>query len=143
MNWSLLLAIVPVVVLFLYGIDRFSEEVRHAAGERFWTLLQNATRTPARGALAGAAVSAITQSSTATTVIAVGLVNAGAISFLGSIGLVIGANVGTTLTAQLVAFKLTAFAPSPSSPVSSWASSGDLTGSSESRSSTSASSSSA
>ncbi|MDD3709530.1 MAG: Na/Pi cotransporter family protein [Methanothrix sp.] len=111
MNWSLLLAIVPVVVLFLYGIDRFSEEVRHAAGERFWTLLQNATRTPARGALAGAAVSAITQSSTATTVIAVGLVNAGAISFLGSIGLVIGANVGTTLTAQLVAFKLTAFAP--------------------------------
>lgn len=111
MNWSLLFAIIPVVVLFLYGIERFSEEVRHAAGERFWTLLQNATRTPLRGAVAGAGVSAITQSSTATTVIAVGLVNAGAISFLGSIGLVIGANVGTTLTAQLVAFKLTAFAP--------------------------------
>ena len=111
MDWSVLLVIVPVVVLFLYGIERFSEEVRHAAGERFWTILQNATRTPLRGAVAGAGVSAITQSSTATTVIAVGLVNAGAISFLGSIGLVIGANIGTTITAQLVAFKLTAFAP--------------------------------
>jgi phosphate:Na+ symporter len=111
MDWSLLFVIVPVVILFLYGIERFSEEVRHAAGERFWTLLQSATRTPLRGALAGAGVSAITQSSTATTVIAVGLVNAGAISFLGSIGLVIGANIGTTITAQLVAFKLTAFAP--------------------------------
>jgi len=111
MDYSLLFIIVPTVVLFLYGIERFSEEVRHAAGERFWTLLQSATRTPLRGALAGAGVSAITQSSTATTVIAVGLVNAGAISFLGSIGLVIGANIGTTITAQLVAFKLTAFAP--------------------------------
>jgi phosphate:Na+ symporter len=111
MDWSVLFVIVPVVVLFLYGIERFSEEVRQAAGERFWTLLQNATKTPLRGALAGAGVSAITQSSTATTVIAVGLVNAGAISFLGSIGLVIGANIGTTITAQLVAFKLTAFAP--------------------------------
>lgn len=111
MIWDLLIAVVPAVILFLYGIENFSEEVRHAAGERFRTILQNATKTSLRGALAGAAVTALVQSSTATTIIAVGLVNAGAISFLASLGLVIGANVGTTLTAQLVAFKLTAFAP--------------------------------
>jgi phosphate:Na+ symporter len=111
MIWDLLIAVVPAVILFLYGIENFSEEVRHAAGERFRTILQNATKTSLRGALAGAAVTALVQSSTATTIIAVGLVNAGAISFLASLGLVIGANVGTTLPAPLVAFKLTAFAP--------------------------------
>jgi len=111
MIWDLLFAVIPAVILFLYGIDNFSEEVRHVAGERFRSILQKATKTSLRGALAGAAVTAIVQSSSATTVIAVGLVNAGAISFLGSLGLIIGANVGTTLTAQLVAFKLTAFAP--------------------------------
>jgi phosphate:Na+ symporter len=111
MIWDLLAAIIPAVILFLYGIENFSGEVRHIAGERFRNLLQKATKTPLRGALAGAAVTAIVQSSTATTIISIGLVNAGAISFAGSLGLIIGANVGTTLTAQLVAFKLTAFAP--------------------------------
>ncbi len=108
---DMILAVIPAVILFLYGIENFSEEVRHVAGERFRNILQKATETSLRGALAGAAVTAIIQSSTATTIIVVGLVNAGAISFLGSLGLIIGANVGTTLTAQLVAFKLTAFAP--------------------------------
>ena len=108
---EMIFAVIPAVILFLYGIDNFSEEVRHLAGEHFRTVLQKATKTSLRGALAGAAVTAIVQSSTATTIIVVGLVNAGAISFLGSLGLIIGANVGTTLTAQLVAFKLTAFAP--------------------------------
>ncbi len=107
----MIFAVIPAVILFLYGIENFSEEVRHAAGERFRIVLQKATKTSLRGALAGAVVTAIVQSSTATTIIVVGLVNAGAISFLGSLGLIIGANLGTTLTAQLVAFKLTAFAP--------------------------------
>lgn len=111
MIWDLLIAVVPAVILFLYGIENFSEEVRHVAGERFRTILQNATKTSLRGAIAGAVVTALVQSSTATSIIAIGLVNAGAISFLASLGLIIGANVGTTLTAQLVAFKLTAFAP--------------------------------
>lgn len=108
---EMIFAVIPAVILFLYGIENFSEEVRHVAGERFRILLQKATATSLRGALAGAAVTAAIQSSTATTIVVVGLVNAGAISFLGSLGLIIGANVGTTLTAQLVAFKLTAFAP--------------------------------
>ncbi len=111
MIWDLLIAVVPAVILFLYGIENFSEEVRHVAGERFRTILQNATKTSLRGAIAGAVVTALVQSSTATTIIAIGLVNAGAISFLASLGLIIGSNLGTTLTAQLVAFKLTAFAP--------------------------------
>ncbi|OPY55053.1 MAG: Na+/Pi-cotransporter [Methanosaeta sp. PtaU1.Bin112] len=111
MIWDLLFALIPAVILFLYGIENFSEEVRHVAGERFRTALQKATKTPLRGSLAGAAVTAIVQSSTATTIISLSLVNAGAISFMNSLGLIIGANLGTTLTAQLVAFKLTAFAP--------------------------------
>ena len=111
MIWDLLIAVVPAVILFLYGIENFSEEVRHVAGERFRTILQNATKTSLRGAIAGAVVTALVQSSTATSIIAIGLVNAGAISFLASLGLIIGSNLGTTLTAQLVAFKLTAFAP--------------------------------
>lgn len=111
MMLEMIFAVIPAVILFLYGIENFSEEVRHAAGERFRIVLQKATKTSLRGALAGAVVTAIVQSSTATTIIVVGLVNAGAISFLGSLGLIIGANLGTTLTAQLVAFKLTAFAP--------------------------------
>lgn len=111
MIWDILFAVIPSIILFLYGIENFSLEIRHVAGERFRTLLQKATKTSLRGALAGAAVTAIVQSSTATTIIVIGLVNAGTISFLGSLGVIIGANVGTTLTAQLVAFKLTALAP--------------------------------
>jgi phosphate:Na+ symporter len=64
-----------------------------------------------RGTAAGALVTAVVQSSTATTVITVGLVNAGVISFAASLGIIFGANLGTTLTSQLVALNLTAFAP--------------------------------
>lgn len=108
---SILFAVVPALILFLYGIEQFSKEIQRVAGEKFRDILSKATNKPVAGALIGAIVTAIVQSSSATTVIAVGLVNAGVISFTQSLGVVIGANVGTTLTAQLVAFKLTAFAP--------------------------------
>ena len=75
MDWSVLLVIVPVVVLFLYGIERFSEEVRHAAGERFWTSSRMLPAHLLRGAVAGAGVWAITHSNTSTTFMAAGHVD--------------------------------------------------------------------
>ena len=72
MIWDLLIAVVPAVILFLYGIENFSEEVRHAAGERFRTILQNATKTSLRGALAGAAVTVVVTVSVAVTAAPVG-----------------------------------------------------------------------
>lgn len=110
-SWELLFAIIPGIVLFLYGIEQFSREVQVAAGEYLRGFIQRLTKTPVRGTAAGALVTAIVQSSTATTVITVGLVNAGIISFTASLGIIFGANLGTTMTSQLVAFNLTAFAP--------------------------------
>jgi len=110
-SWELLFAIIPGIVLFLYGIEQFSREVQLAAGETFRNLIQRSTKTPVRGTVVGAIVTSIVQSSTATTVITVGLVNAGIISFAASLGIIFGANVGTTLTSQLIALNLTAFAP--------------------------------
>ena len=111
LGWELWFAILPGLVLFLYGIEHFSREIQRVAGERFRTLLIKLTKNPFGGALLGALVTAIIQSSTATTVIVVGLVNAGTIPFMQSLGIMFGANIGTTITAQLIAFKLTGFAP--------------------------------
>ncbi|NMB79449.1 MAG: Na/Pi cotransporter family protein [Methanomicrobiales archaeon] len=110
-SWELIFAIIPGIILFLYGIEQFSREVQLAAGEYLRNLIQGMTKTPIRGTAAGALVTAIVQSSTATTVITVGLVNAGILSFAASLGIIFGANLGTTLTSQLVALNLTAFAP--------------------------------
>jgi len=110
-SWELLFAIIPGIILFLYGIEQFSREVQLAAGEYLRAFIQRLTQTPLRGTAAGALVTAVVQSSTATTVITVGLVNAGIISFAASLGIIFGANLGTTMTSQLVALNLTAFAP--------------------------------
>jgi phosphate:Na+ symporter len=110
-SWELAFAIIPGIILFLYGIEQFSHEVQLAAGDHLRHVIQVLTKTPLRGTAAGAIVTSIAQSSTATTVITVGLVNAGVISFAASLGIIFGANVGSTLTSQLIALNLTAFAP--------------------------------
>jgi phosphate:Na+ symporter len=110
-SWELLFAIVPGLILFLYGIENFSKEIINSVGERFRETLGKLTKDRWRGAAFGALLTATVQSSAATTVIAVSLVNAGTISFASSLGVIVGANIGTTVTAQLVAFKLTAFGP--------------------------------
>ena len=108
---QVLLAGLTAVVLFIFGLEHFSAEIEQISGERFRRTLARATRIPVVGVLIGAVVTAVIQSSSATSVIAIGLVNAGVLSFKNSVGIIFGANVGTTVTAQLVAFKLTAFAP--------------------------------
>lgn len=110
-SWELLFAIIPGIILFLYGIEQFSREVQLAAGAYFRNLIQNLTRTPIRGTAVGAIVTAVVQSSTATTVITVGMVNSGIISFTASLGIIFGSNLGSTVTSQIIALNLTAFAP--------------------------------
>ncbi len=107
----IIMAGVTAVILFVFGLESFSAEIEQISGERFRRFLARATKIPAIGVFIGVLVTAIIQSSSATSVIAVGLVNAGVLSFKSSVGIVFGANIGTTITAQLVAFKLTAFAP--------------------------------
>ncbi len=109
--WQLIFAIVPGLALFLYGIESFSKEIENIAGENFKRIIQRATDNPLGGTFLGAIVTAVIQSSSATTTITVGLVNAGILSFTQSLGIIFGANIGTTITAQLVALKLTFIAP--------------------------------
>jgi phosphate:Na+ symporter len=107
----ILTAGVTAIILFVFGLENFSAEIERISGERFRRFLSRATNVPLIGVLIGALVTAVIQSSSATSVIAISLVNAGVLSFKNSVGIIFGANVGTTVTAQLVAFKLTAFAP--------------------------------
>jgi phosphate:Na+ symporter len=103
--------IVASVLLFLFAIKKFSRQIRVLGGDRFKGWLETATQTPLRGVVTGAAVTSIVQSSTAVTVILIGLVDAGVISFYNTLGVLLGASIGTTLTTQLVAFKIIYFAP--------------------------------
>lgn len=105
------LAALTSIILFVFGLEHFSREIQEITGERFRKLLGQATKYRSLGVLIGAVVTALVQSSSATSVIAISLVNAGVLSFKNSVGIIFGANVGTTVTAQLVAFKLTSFAP--------------------------------
>jgi phosphate:Na+ symporter len=108
---SILIAGLTAIILFIFGLDNFSREIERISGEHFRKSLSNATKWPLVGVLIGALVTAVIQSSSATSVIAISLVNAGVLSFKNSVGIIFGSNVGTTITAQLVAFKLTNFAP--------------------------------
>jgi phosphate:Na+ symporter len=108
---QVLIAGITAIVLFVFGLEHFSKEIEQIAGDRFRRFLSTATRIPVLGVVMGTIVTAVIQSSSATSVIAISLVNAGVLSFKNSVGIVFGANIGTTVTAQLVAFKLTAFAP--------------------------------
>lgn len=110
-NLHILMTAVTAIILFVFGLDNFSKEIEKISGEQFRKSLGSATRIPIVGVLIGAMVTAFIQSSSATSVITISLVNAGVLSFKNSIGIIFGSNVGTTITAQLVAFKLTSFAP--------------------------------
>lgn len=94
------------LALFLYGMNAMSDALQKAAGEKMKSILAFLTKNPLMGALAGALVTAILQSSSATTVMAIGFVSAGLMSLPQAISVIFGANIGTTMTAQLLAFKI-------------------------------------
>ena len=93
--------------LFLFGIEQMTEGLTVVAGERMRGVLSKLTSNRYMGAMTGAFVTAIIQSSSVTTVLVVGFTTAGLMSFAQSIGVIMGANIGTTITAQIVAFKVT------------------------------------
>lgn len=96
--------------LFLFGMKIMSEGLQKVAGDRMRKILAALTNNRLIGTFVGLAVTAIIQSSSATTVMVIGFVNAGLMTLVQAIGVVLGANIGTTVTAQLLALKITQFA---------------------------------
>ena len=110
MDSSLLLQVAGGVGLFLYGIKLMSEALQFIAGDRMRQLIGTLTKTPLRGVFVGILVTVLIQSSSGTTVMTVSFVNAGLMTLKQAIGIIMGANIGTTVTAQIIAFKIKDFA---------------------------------
>lgn len=98
------------LALFLYGMEQMSGALKAIAGDGLRKLLGSLTKNRFYGVLTGAFATAVVQSSSVTTVLAVGFISAGLLSLTQSVGIIMGANVGTTITAQIVAFKITEYA---------------------------------
>lgn len=94
------------LAVFIFGMNMMSECLQKAAGEKMKTILSLLTKNPVLGVLAGALTTAVLQSSSATTVMAIGFVSAGLMSLPQAISIILGANIGTTMTAQIIAFKI-------------------------------------
>lgn len=99
------------LALFLFGMKFMSESLQKAAGEKLRGILNSVTKNKITAVLFGALFTAVIQSSGATTVMEVSFVNAGIMTLEKSVGITFGANIGTTITSQLVSLKLTAVAP--------------------------------
>ena len=110
-SWPMLcIGLLGGLAFFLYGMEKMSEGMRKSAGNQMRSLLATLTRNRFIGMLVGAFVTMVIQSSSATTVMLVSFVQAELMSFTQSLGVILGANIGTTITAQMVAFKLTDYA---------------------------------
>lgn len=108
---SIVIPVLTLVVIFLFGIQKFTNQIDKIAGDDFKRILAKLTKTPLHGTVLGTVFTALIQSSTATTVILISLVDKGIISFSSSLGVMFGANIGTTITSQLVALQVTNIAP--------------------------------
>ena len=108
---SIAISILGGLGLFLYGMNLMAQGLQNSAGNRLKRIIGLLTSNVVIGVLVGTAVTAIIQSSSATTVMVVGFVNAGLMNLYQAIGVIMGANIGTTVTAQLVSFNLEGIAP--------------------------------
>ncbi len=111
MQWQFIIGIIPGLLIFIYGIGHLSHEIQNVAGRRFKKLLSSMTKSSIRGVVLGAGATSLLQSSSATMLIMVSLVNTGALTLEQSLGVIFGSSIGTAITSQLVAFKLTVYAP--------------------------------
>jgi phosphate:Na+ symporter len=98
------------LALFLFGMEQMTDALKVVAGDRMRTILGKLTTNRISAALTGAFVTAVIQSSSVTTVLVVGFISAGLMSLAQSVGVIMGANIGTTITAQIIAFKVTKYA---------------------------------
>lgn len=103
---KVIFGLVGGLAIFIYGMNMMSECLQKAAGEKMKSILSMLTKNPVLGVLAGALTTAVLQSSSATTVMAIGFVSAGLMSLPQAISIILGANIGTTMTAQIIAFKI-------------------------------------
>lgn len=108
---NILLALFSGLALFLFGMEFMGDGLENAAGSRLKSFFDKAITNPLKGALVGTIVTAIIQSSSATTVMVVGFVNAGLMSLYQAVGVIMGANIGTTITGQLITFKIDDYIP--------------------------------
>lgn len=97
--------------MFLYGMNVMGDGLQKAAGEKLKKIIEMLTVNRVMGVFVGTLVTAIIQSSSATTVMTIGFVNAGIMSLKQAVGIIMGANIGTTVTAQLVSFNIEKYAP--------------------------------
>ncbi len=108
---NILLGLFSGLALFLFGMEFMGDGLENAAGSRLKSFFDKAITNPFKGALVGTIVTAIIQSSSATTVMVVGFVNAGLMSLYQAVGVIMGANIGTTITGQLITFKIDDYIP--------------------------------
>ncbi len=106
LNQNLIFGVVGGIGLLLFGMKTMSEGLQKVAGDRMRKVLASLTSNRLVGSLVGLGLAAVIQSSSATTVMVVGFVNAGLMTLVQAIGVILGANIGTTVTAQLIAFKI-------------------------------------
>jgi len=99
------------LALFLLGMNFLSDGLKNAAGDQMRVALERFTKNRVMAAVSGAAVTAVVQSSSVTTVLVVGFVSAGVMTLSQSVGVIMGANIGSTMTAQIVAFSVEQYAP--------------------------------
>lgn len=111
MSVGIVLSLIGGLGLFLYGMQMMSDGLEKVAGAKMRNVLAACTKNKFIGLLVGTAVTAVIQSSSATTVLVVSFVNAGLMNLAQSVGIILGANIGTTITGQLLALNLTEIAP--------------------------------
>jgi phosphate:Na+ symporter len=110
-DWfDLIVGLLGGLALFLLGMDRMTVALRVVVGDKARRVLERLTSNRFSGLLTGAGITAVIQSSSVTTVLLVGFITAGLMSFTASIPVILGSNIGTTITAQIIAFKVTSWA---------------------------------
>ena len=110
-DWfKLAMGLLGGLAMFLFGMEQMSDGLKAAAGDKLRDLLARLTRNRVMGALTGAFVTAVLNSSSVTTVLVVGFISAGFMTLVQSVGVILGANIGSTFTAQIVAFNVTQYA---------------------------------
>lgn len=108
--WVMGMTLVGGLAVFLYGMEQMAEALKKVAGDSMKQILARLTNSRIMGLITGAFVTAVIQSSSVTTVMLVGFVTAGLMSLSQAVGVILGADIGTTITAQIVAFKVTKYA---------------------------------
>lgn len=111
MNYTIVLGLLGGLALFLYGMQMMSAGLEAAAGDRMKSILERLTANRFLGVLVGAVITAVIQSSSATTVMVVGFVNSGMMTLRQAVWIIMGANIGTTITGQLIALDVGVLAP--------------------------------